>query len=170
MVTELGITLSLYMLGRHDDARESIAGWRSRSDTDHWHYIIEVVRAIVIGGTGDAASAAAATAELSATVRQLPEAGAWGRAGIIQTAYAVLADFRGEPELANELFTSAVNRDILLLTVAIAHVMASRGVTGDEAFLEVGLEFWTRVVPPDSVAATATSTPQLMRWWVSGET
>ncbi len=169
LVTEIGISLSLYMQGLLEEARTSTSRWQSRSDTDHWHYILEVVRAIVVGGAGDRNDALEATGVLSESVRSLPEAGAWGRAGIIQTAFAMLADSRGEPDLATELFASAVNRDILLIAVAISHVMQTRGVTGDEAWLEVGIEFWTRVVPPESVAATATSTPQLLSWWSSGD-
>lgn len=163
---ELTRWLKPHMLGRHSEARASIGGWRSRSDTDHWHYMLEIVRAIVNGATGDPHQA---TAELGASVRALPEAGAWGRAGIIQTAYAMLADYRSEPELADDLFASAVTSNIMLLAVVIAHAMDRRGLTGDAAWAEVGIEFWTRIVPPDSVAATATSTPQLLRWWTSGQ-
>lgn len=167
VVDEIGVSLSLLMLGRLDEARASLDTWRSDVDTDEWHFISAVVRAIVMGATDDPF---AATMALNETVRSLPAAGVWGRAGEIQTAYAMLADYRGEHELAAELFASADNRDIMLLSVAVAHVMETRGLTGDDAWMEVGIEFWTRIVPSDSVAATATSTPQLMRWWSSGKT
>lgn len=166
MIIEIGETLSLYLLGRHQEARQSIDTWKSRTDSDHWHYILDVIRAIVVGGTGDPDQA---TADLASAVRSLPEAKAWGRAGIVQTAFAMLADFRGEHDLATELFASAVNRDVMLLTVAIEHVMAVRGVSGDQAWLEVGAEFWNRIVPEGSAAAAAQSTPQLLSWWTSGE-
>ena len=82
----------------------------------------------------------------------------------------MLADFRGEHDLATELFSSAINRDILLLSVAIGHVMDQRGLSGEQAWLEVGIEFWTRVVPTDGLPTAEMSTPQLLTWWSTGET
>lgn len=167
LVIEIGESLSLFMLGRHDEALVSVDNWESEPDTDHWHYILNVFRAIVVGGSGYPDRA---TSELADAVRALPPATTWGRAGIIQTAFAILADLRGEHDLATDLFASAINRDILLLSVAISHVMNQRGLSGEQAWLEVGIEFWARVAPEGGMPAAAEGAPQLLTWWRTGET
>jgi hypothetical protein len=136
----------------------------SRADTDHWHYIVDVIRCIIIGGSGETEWA---TAELAEAVRSQPSAMVWGQADIVQTAFALLADYRGEHDLAAELFATAANRDLQLVALTVEHLLEQRGLSTDDDWLSVAAELWTRVVP-EGARAHALSTANLVSWWSSG--
>ncbi len=165
MVAEIGHALALFMLGRHDEAVEVTRQWRSNADTDDWHYALEIFRSVIVGGAGEAERA---TAMLAAAVRRFEPASVWGRADEIQTAFGLLAGMRGEHDLSDELLTSTVTRDVLLLATAVEHVTASRGPTDDASWFGVAQEFFNRVVPEDSAAALADNQSDLVTWWTSG--
>lgn len=162
LVAEVGYGLATYMTGRHDDAVANVATWRSRADTDEWHYIIDLYRAIIIGGAGQAERA---TVELAGRVRLLRSASIWGRADEIQTAFGLLAGFRGELDLSVELLSTTTNRDILLLGITIEHVAGQRGVVDDAGWFEIAQEFATRVLPVEDDDALPRSTTAQVTWW-----
>ena len=108
-----------------------------------------------------------ATKGLAEAVRSMPEALVWGQSDVVQTGFALLADFRGEHDLANELLETTANRDFVLLGFTIEHRLEQRGQTSDEDWLALATEFWSRVVP-DDMHAGATSVADLLERWQSG--
>ncbi len=89
LLAESGEALSLYLAGRRDEATRAVDGWVSRAHTDEWHYIVDVVRAVVQGGAGGPTSAADATQALASAVRYFKPASVWGRADDFQTAFGL---------------------------------------------------------------------------------
>lgn len=166
MLVETTSALSKYLLGRKKEAADDAENWISRHDTDHWHYIVPVMKAIVVGGAGDPEKA---TAELTQAVRSQPGAMVWGQADVVQTAFALLADFRGEPDLAADLFANANNRDFTLIAFTVEHLLNKRGQSGDEAWLTTAAELWTRVVPEGTRSSRARTTSMLLDWWSGSE-
>lgn len=162
VIVEVGEALALFTGGRRAEALVATESWRSVPHTDQWHYTIEVVRAIVAGGTGDPHKA---TADLAATVRNLPPAGIWGRSGEIQLAFGLLAYYRGEPELSAELLATARSRDTLLIGTCIEHIIETRGIESDEGWLEIASDFWSRVLPSNVLSDRQVTTPELLSRW-----
>ncbi|MEM7141325.1 MAG: BTAD domain-containing putative transcriptional regulator [Actinomycetota bacterium] len=162
LLCETWMALSTYLLGDRVEAAEMARRWVSRPRTDHWHYIVEIVRSIIIGGAGDPHAATAALAE---DVRTRPGGLVWGQADTVQVAFALLADFRGETDLAADLFATANNRDLNMVAFTVEHEMNKRGLSGDEAWLELAAEQWTRIVPEDARKDRATTTADLVEWW-----
>lgn len=165
LLCEVGEGLALSMAGHHDEAVRTVGGWRSHADTDVWHYVVEVARALIVGAAGQPEEA---TAMLAAAVRRLPAASVWGRADDLQMAFGVLADLRGEHELAAELLATPVTRHLLLATVVVEHVAASRGLRTDAERVGVAIELWTRVFPEGVRRGDATSIAELNAWWSTG--
>ena len=162
---EIGEAISLFIAGRLNEAVAAVENWRSRADTDDWHYIVPVVRSIVRGGAGDPV---VATSELAAQVRRLQPAGIWGRADDFQTAFGLLAAFRGEHELANDLLATPMTRYMLLAPLVVRHVASLRGVTDPADYLPIAQELWSRNFPNGVNRGEATSTGGLIGWWTTG--
>lgn len=124
LLGEIGEAVSLLLGGQLTDAVTAVEAWRSEPDTDQWHYIADVVRALVTGAAGDPDRA---TAELADAARRLPHASLWGRADDFQSAFGVLAGLRGEADLEAALLASPVPRHLLLFAVVVGHVARGRG-------------------------------------------
>jgi hypothetical protein len=94
----------------------------------------------------------------------------WGRADDFQTAFGLLADFRGDHELAEELLATPITHQALLATVVIEHVARMRGRHGEAGWRKTALELLTRVLPDDTGGGRggAGVTPELVSWWASG--
>jgi predicted ATPase/DNA-binding SARP family transcriptional activator len=165
LLSEVGEALALHMAGRRQEAADAVRSWRSRADTDQWHYIVHVVRAVIMGAAGDPD---VATAELAAAVRRLPPATVWGQADDFQTAFALLAANRGEQQLSARLLATPITRYLLLATVVVEHVAAERGRTDDAGLLTVALELWTRHFPDGVRGQDISSAEELVDWWVTG--
>ncbi|MEM7093237.1 MAG: BTAD domain-containing putative transcriptional regulator [Actinomycetota bacterium] len=167
-VAEVGQGLALMLSGRHDEARAELATWTSQNNTDDWHYMVDLVRAVIRAGIGDAERA---TSELADAVRRFPPARVWGRADEIQIAFGILALLRGEVNLGEELLSTVETRDVLLTVTAIELLAGLRGVEDDLGWLGIAQEFWERVLPEGSGGrGAAWSSPELLSWWVTGPT
>ncbi|MGZ0176716.1 MAG: hypothetical protein ACKVIQ_07570 [Acidimicrobiales bacterium] len=46
LVAEVRHTLALLLTERTQDALASVSSWRSQHDSDDWHYVFEIVRAV----------------------------------------------------------------------------------------------------------------------------
>lgn len=167
MVAEAGHALSCAMAGDAERAVASLDSWRSEPDTDAWHYIVDVFRAVVLGLVGRTDEA---TSLLATAVRRLPAASVWGRSDEIQSAFGVLAGLRGESRLSEELLGTVTTRDVLLLAVVIEHVAAARGTTDDVGWFAVAQEYFDRVLPDQVTPEGVNSTGDLVSWWTSGST
>ena len=173
LFSEMGEGLALYMLGRLDPERREeavavAAAWRSDPATDEWHYLIDVARAIVDGGGGRHEQARTA---LSAAVRERPPGTVWSRADDYQTAFALLADFRGEHELADELLATPLPGNPLIATIVIEHEALKRGRDDEAGWLLTAAELISRAVPDDPVGARdiTAAIPVLVEWWAAGD-
>ncbi len=146
LVSEVGLGLSLLMANRRDEARSAVHSWTSRADTDEWHFIVDLFRALIVGSVDDPA---AATTHLVASVRGLRPATLWGRADEIQSTFGILAGLRGEPLLSEELLSTVVVRDVMLLGVIAEHLATERGTVDDMSWFTILQDLWTRVLPDD---------------------
>ncbi len=80
----------------------------------------------------------------------------------------LLADFRGEHELAAQLLDTPITRYVLLASVVIDHVARARGMHDNEGLQKVAIELWTRNFPEETQAGAAMTTQDLVSWWSSG--
>jgi predicted ATPase/DNA-binding SARP family transcriptional activator len=165
LVAEVGHALALLLAERTQDALASVSSWRSQHDSDDWHYMVEIVRAVVVGGCGQPAQA---TSDLAAAVRRLLPASVWGRADEIQTSFGLLAGFGGDQTLAYELLSTVQSRDVLLTVAAIELSARWRSIDDDAGWLGVAEEFWSRVVPEDGARLVADTAPELVSFWHGG--
>ncbi len=161
LVADAGLGLSLLMAKRSDEARIAVHNWTSRSDTDEWHYIVDLFRSLIVASVDDAS---AATSQLVACVRALRPAAVWGRADEIQSTFGVLAGLRGEPRLSEELLSTVVVRDVLLLGVIAEHLATQRGTVDDVSWFGILQDLWTRVLPDDDAAAPSSAGRALAFW------
>ena len=127
-----------------------------------------MARAIVDGGGGRHEQARTA---LSAAVRELPPGTVWSRADDYQTAFALLADFRGEHELAAELLATPLPGNPLIATIVIEHEALKRGRDDEAGWLLTAAELISRAVPDDPVGARdiTAAIPVLVEWWAAGD-
>ncbi len=89
---------------------------------------------------------------------------------LAQTAFGLLADFRGEHELADQLLTTPITHYVLLASFVIDHVARARGMHDDEGLKAVAIELWTRNFPNETRSGVARTTQELLSWWVTGGT
>lgn len=162
---EVGEALSLLLAGKLDDAVAAVETWKSRADTDDWHYIVSVVRSIIRGSAGHALDA---TVELAADVRRLQPASIWGRADDFQTAFGILALQRGERDLAVELLATPLTRYLLLAPLVVKCVAELRGVDDPLGVLSIAGELWARNFPNVVNRGNAKTTEGLVAWWTQG--
>lgn len=172
LLSEVGEGLSLFMMGhetpeRYVEAIEVAAAWRSDARTDEWHYLVDVARAVINGGGGRAREA---SAELTAAVRRLQPATVWGRSDDFQTAFGLLADYRGDHELADDLLATSLPVNPLLAVVLIEHVARKRGREGEAGWVQTAIELLSRALPDDPQArhGGTTGLPELVAWWAEG--
>lgn len=165
LVAEVGHAFALLLAERTQDALASVSSWRSQHDSDDWHYMVDIVRAVVVGGCGQPTQA---TSDLAAAVRQLSPASVWGRADEIQTSFGLLAGFRGDQTLAHELLSTVRSRDVLLTVAAIELSARWRGIDDDAGWFGVAEEFWSRVVPDEGARLVADTAPELVSFWHRG--
>ncbi len=165
LVAEAGYGLALLMAGHREQALTAMHQWTSEADTDEWHYIIDLFRALILAGAGDAELA---TVELAARVRELRPAAVWGRSDEIRSTFGVLAGRRGESMLSEELLSTVVVRDVLLLGVIAEHLATQRGTADDVGWFAVLQELWTRVLPDES-DDIPTSARRALDFWTSGK-
>lgn len=165
LLGEIGEAVSLMLAGHTVEASRAVRAWWSKADTDDWHYVSDVVRAIVTGVAGDPELG---TAELAAAARRLPHAGLWGRADDFQAAFGLLAGLRGEADLEAALLAAPVPRHLLLFAVVTDHVARSRGRNDPSGYLDVAIELWTRTFPQGVDRGSATTVTELIQWWTTG--
>lgn len=164
LALEMGETISLYNVGRRADALESVRRWRSGVDTDEWHYQVDIVRSLVVGGCGMPHEA---TRDLAAALRRHEPISVWARADEFQMAFGLLADMRGEPSLAEELLASPLSGSPFLSSMVIEHIVATRGL-GEEGFAAVAHELRSRTIPLADDRGAAADHHGLEAWWTSG--
>jgi len=164
LALETGEAISLYLAGRHEESLESVRGWKSQVETDDWHYQVDIVRAVIVGGCGQPAEA---TVELAAALRRHKPASVWARADEFQIAFGLLADMRGEPKLAADLLATPMSGSPFLSSIVIERIAVARGLD-DDGRREVSMEMLSRVFPEDSFRSVADSEEELVSWWTSG--
>lgn len=172
LLCEVGEGLSLFMTshdvpGRQVEAIEAAAAWKSDARTDEWHYLVDVARAVIDGGGGRAREA---STELAAAVRRLQPATVWGRSDDFQAAFGLLADYRGDHELADDLLATSLPVNALLAVVLIEHVARKRGREGEAGWVQTAIELLSRALPddPEERYGGATGLPELVAWWAEG--
>lgn len=164
LALETGEAISLYLAGRNSEALDSVAAWRSQAFTDEWHYQVDVVRAVIVGGCGEPE---AATSALSEALRRHQPIAVWARADEFQIAFGLLADMRGESKLGAELLATSLSGSPFLLSIVVEHIVASRQL-GANGFHDVSLELQARNLPATPYRGTARTHSELISWWVSG--
>lgn len=164
--SEVGEGLALSMAGHTHEAATAAAGWWSDPQTDGWHYIVDVARAIILARAG---AAEAATEQLTAAAGALAPATVLGRADDFQTAFALLATARGDQALSEQLLAVQVPRHPLVAVVLIEHVVLALDRSGEDEWRLTVMELYSRVLEPGAVRTPSSAVPELVDWWASGD-
>ncbi|MEM7142206.1 MAG: BTAD domain-containing putative transcriptional regulator [Actinomycetota bacterium] len=143
---------ALLFLGRDDEALESCRGWRSDQSTDEWHFTLEAVRATIRAHAGEADEA---TSDLEAAIERLPAASVVGRAADFQFAFGMLAHYRGDVALADELLATEAPLQPLILLIAVRNHALRNDHFTPEGWIASHVEFASRLPDPDLTGAPA---------------
>lgn len=115
LLGEIGIVVCLFLQQRYEEADAAAETMQSRSDSDTWHYLVDIIRAIAIGGVDARAGARWLEASLKAT----GESDFEGRAGDQRIATGVLAWHGGDRDLCKRMLERPLGRgpaQVVLLT------------------------------------------------------
>lgn len=164
LAIEMGETMSLYLGRNKTEALESTRAWKSAVDTDEWHYQVDIVGAIIVGGAGEPE---AATAKLAAALRRHKPVSVWGRAEEFQLAFGLLADMRGERALSDRLLSNLTTGSPFLRSMAIEHKLEARGLS-QEHYHEMNRELSSPSTVGLASPGRSHTADELYGWWVSG--